>query len=113
METLEERIERIEFYQSLLIKLLDDKLAPFYKMMMEAKLSKKEIQDLLQLCEELSNEYKKQKAEGFVVFTPLLTQFVGMLDPKLEPSKTIEVLATHGNYTPLMQEFKSMIANIQ
>lgn len=113
METLEERIERLEYYQSLVMGLVDDRLAPFYKMIIDAKLTKNDVEELLDLCEELSIKLKEQKAEGLVVFTPLLTHFVGMLHPHLNPEQTINVLMKQGIYTDLMQELKKMVANIQ
>lgn len=113
MESIEERIERLEYYQSLMLPLLEDKLPPFYKLIMEAKLTKKDVIELLKYCEELSIEYKNQKAEGFVGFTPLLTQFVGMLHPNLDPKATIDVLAKERKYTPLMHEFKGIIDTIK
>ena len=112
MESIEDRLERLEYYQSLILPLLGDKLTPFYKLIMDAKLSKKDVEDLLNLCEELSIEYKKQKAEGFISFTPLLTQFVGMLHPRLDLKATIDVLAKERKYTPLMNEFKGIINKI-
>ncbi|WP_010283529.1 DUF1878 family protein [Bacillus timonensis] len=109
METIEERLERLEYYQTLILKLLDDKLSPFYKLIMEAKLTKREVEQLFNTCEELSKEYKIQKAEGLISFTPLLTQFVGMLHPSLDPRTTINALAKERKYTPLMNEFKGII----
>jgi Protein of unknown function (DUF1878) len=112
MESIEERLERLEYYQSLILPLLGDKLSPFHQLIMEAKLTKKDVEDLLDLCEEMSIKYKKQKAEGLICFTPLLTQFVGMLHPHLDPKTTIDVLAKEREYTPLMYEFKGIINKI-
>jgi len=112
MESIEERLERLEYYQSLILPLLRDKLSPLHQLIMEAKLTKKDVEDLLDLCEEMSIEYKKQKAEGLICFTPLLTQFVGMLHPHLDPKTTIDVLAKVRKYTPLMYEFKGIINKI-
>ncbi|WP_077617139.1 DUF1878 family protein [Litchfieldia sinesaloumensis] len=112
MESIEDRLERLEYYQSIILPLLGDKLSPFYQLIMDAQLTKKEVDDLLRICEELSIEYKKQKAEGFVGFAPLLTQFVGMLHPRLHPETTIDVLAKERKYTPLMNEFKGIIDKI-
>src|SRR5690606_17991457 len=112
MESIEERLERLEYYQSLIIPLIEDKLSPFHKIIIEANLSKRDVEDLLDICEELSTEYKKQKAEGFIDFTPLLTQFVGMLHHNLDPETTINVLAQERRYTPLMHEFKGIIDSI-
>ncbi|MDR4887208.1 DUF1878 family protein [Fredinandcohnia sp. QZ13] len=113
METIEERLARLEYYQSLILPLLGEKLPTFYKMIMEAGLSQTDVESLLQTCEEMSIEYKKQKAEGFIGFTPLLTQFVGMLHPHLDPEATINILAQERKYAPLMQEFKGIIDTIK
>ncbi|MFS0824329.1 DUF1878 family protein [Bacillus sp. 1P02SD] len=113
METFEERLARLEFYQSLILPLLGEKLPTFHKMIMEAGLTKTDVEYLLQNCEEMSKEYKKQKAEGFIGFTPLLTLFVGMLHPRLDPKVTINVLAQERKYAPLMEEFKGIIDTIK
>ncbi|THE11079.1 DUF1878 family protein [Bacillus timonensis] len=113
METIEERLARLEYYQSLILSLLGDKLPTFYKMIMEAGLTKTDVEFLLQNCEAMSKEYKKQKAEGFIGFTPLLTQFVGMLHPRLDPKVTIHVLAQESKYAPLMDEFKGIMDAIE
>ncbi|MEH7381570.1 DUF1878 family protein [Bacillus sp. JJ1533] len=113
MESIEERIARLEYYQSLILPLLDDKLPPFYRLIMDAGLTQTDVEALLNACEQLSIDYKKQKAEGFIGFTPLLTQFVGMLHPRLDPEATIDVLAKERKFAPLMHELKGIIDAIK
>lgn len=112
MDSLEERIERLEFYQTLLLDLLGEEQVPVYRLFMKSKLSKKEAVELLSLCEELNNKYQKQKAEGLLVFTPLLTQFVGMLHPKLHPMETVEAFLKQRMFQSVMEELKRMMKEI-
>jgi len=113
MESLERRIERLEYYQRLMFNLLDNEKASFYRLIVEANLTKEDVDELFKLCENLSNEYQKQKAEGLVFFTPLLTQFVGLLHPNLDVGKTVEVLLSQRKYVPLMNEFRKLIEELR
>ena len=109
VESLESRVERLEFYQQLLLETLEKENAEFYKLIVGAKLTKEDVNELYMLCERMNVEFQKQKAEGLVIFTPLLTQFAGLLHPKLNVEKTIEVLLNKGIYVALMKEFKKLL----
>ncbi|MBD8067722.1 DUF1878 family protein [Bacillus sp. PS06] len=109
MESFETRISRLEYYQRLLFQLLDEDKIRFYKLIVESNLQEWEVDDLFKTCELLSKEYKKQKAEGLVIFTPLLTQFINLLHPNLKVEKTVEALLKQGLYIPLMTEFDSLL----
>ncbi len=104
METNEEKILRLEFYQELLLSVLHNSY-PFYALIVKHELTKKEVEEIYLLCTRLHNEYKRQKEEGFLTFLPLLTHFVGMLNYKLDPHKTIDALYEQGIYQELMAEF--------
>jgi hypothetical protein len=112
MDTLEERIARLEYHQSLLLEMIDETKKPFYQLIIKANLTKEEADEVINLCKNLSEEYKKQKAEGLIVFTPLLTQFAGMLHPKLPLEQTIDALLRQNMFVPLMKEFKKIISDI-
>jgi len=109
VESLESRIERLEFYQQLLLETLDRENADFYKLIVGANLTKEEVNALYKLCEDLNVELQMQKAEGLVVFSPLLTQFAGLLHPNLNVERTIEVFLNKGMFIALMQEFKKVL----
>lgn len=109
VESLEARIERLEYYQTLLFDFLDTEKAAFYKLIVKSQLGKNEVNELLNLCEIMDEKFKQQKAEGFVTFTPLLTEFVGMLHSKLEVKEVIDALINHGKYLALMYEFKKLL----
>lgn len=112
MDTIENRIAKLEYYQSLLLEMIDETKKPFYHLIIKANLAKHEVDDVLKLCETLSEEYEKQKAEGFVMFTPLLTHFAGMLHPKLPLDQTIDALLQQNMFVPLMKEFKKLISEV-
>ncbi|MBM7659927.1 hypothetical protein JOC85_000694 [Bacillus mesophilus] len=109
METIEKRIERLEYYQKLMLELVDLESWPLHHLVMKRKLSEEEVEELFYLCEELTVEYKNQKAEGFVGFTPLLQDFIGRLNEKLSPLETIEALHKEQLYQPLMLILKHTI----
>ncbi|MDF0726908.1 DUF1878 family protein [Cytobacillus sp. S13-E01] len=113
MESLEARIERLEYYQALLFELLDVEKIALYKLIVKAQMTKNEVEEFLSLCDKMNEQYKKQKAEGLIVFTPLLTEFVGMLHPNLDAEETVKSLLTHGIYVPLMNEFKKIMNTIK
>ncbi|OIJ21368.1 hypothetical protein BKP45_00895 [Anaerobacillus alkalidiazotrophicus] len=103
METNEEKILKLEFYQELLLSVTNTAY-PFYSLIINNKLSKKEVEEIFYLCKHLNNEYEKQKEEGFVTFFPLLTHFVGMLNYKLDPFQTLGALHDQGIYRDLTNE---------
>ncbi|WP_404431915.1 DUF1878 family protein [Sutcliffiella horikoshii] len=106
---MEERLANLEFYMELLLKQMDRSKYPWDYLIMRGKLSRREVQALNQLCEELSKEMEKQKAEGFVTFSPLLIQFRQALPPDLPLEETITALRTQGHYVPLMDAFQKLI----
>lgn len=106
---MEERLANLEFYMELLLKQLDHSKYPWDYLIMSVKLSKREVQALYRLCEDLSIEMEKQKAEGFVTFSPLLIQFRQALPKDLPLVETISALKTQGHYVPLMEAFQKLI----
>ncbi|MBY6037977.1 YhaI family protein [Fictibacillus nanhaiensis] len=104
METVEERLERLEFYNQLTIESVDLTSYPFFRLVMEKKLTEKEVNDILLLCDELEKTYLMQAEEGFVHYTPLLIHFAGMLTPKLNPRETIQALIHQGKHISLMEK---------
>ncbi|MFN2746920.1 MULTISPECIES: YhaI family protein [Bacillus] len=109
MKSLEQRLERLEFYTRLLLSTLDLSEYPYYKMLIEQGLSEEEAKETEKLCEELTKELEAQKAQGYVMFDHLLTLFAGQLNEKLEVHETIFALHRQGLYKPLMSEFISII----
>jgi hypothetical protein len=104
METVEERLERLEFYNKLTIESVDLTLYPFFRLVMEKKLTEKEVDDIILLCDELEKTFSMQSEEGFVHYTPLLIHFAGMLSPKLKPKETITALLQQEKYISLMNK---------
>ncbi|WNB91448.1 DUF1878 family protein [Bacillus sp. NEB1478] len=104
METVEERLERLEFYNKLTIESVDFSLYPFFRLVMEKKLTEKEVDDIILLCDELEKIFFMQSEEGFVHYTPLLIHFAGMLTSKLNPRETISALLQQDKYITLMNK---------
>jgi hypothetical protein len=104
MESVEERLERLEFYNQLTIKSVDLTRYPFFRLVMEKKLTEEEMRQVIFLCDELEKLFLLQSEEGFVDNMPLLIQFAGMLTPKLKPKETILALLQQGKYISLMEK---------
>ncbi|MCL6586691.1 MAG: YhaI family protein [Anoxybacillus sp.] len=109
---MEDIIAKLTFHRSLLLEMVDETKKPFYHLVVAKNLSKEEVEETISLCEYLSKEYEKQKAEGFTVFTPLLLHFAGMLHPALPLEQTVDALLQQQLFVPLMQEFKKLMATI-
>jgi 1-deoxy-D-xylulose 5-phosphate reductoisomerase len=103
METVEERLERLEFYNQLTIESVDLTSYPFFRLVMEKKLTEQEVNDIIQLCDELEKIFFMQKESGFVHYTHVLIHFAGMLTPKLNPRETILALLHQEKYISLME----------
>ncbi len=113
MESLEERMRKLEYHQRLLLNMVQANRYPFYQLVVEKDLTEGEVEEILSLCGMLNEEYERQAEEGYVSFVMLLTQFVGMLHPRLEPKETIESLYAQGIYKELMRRLKEEAANIK
>nr|WP_010192279.1 DUF1878 family protein [Bacillus sp. m3-13] len=59
---MEERLATLEFYMELLIKQMDRSTFPWDYLIIKGKLSRREVQALYQLCEDLSKEMEKTKS---------------------------------------------------
>lgn len=104
-----ERIQLLEYHQSLLIKLVSNPKLDFYRLIIEKRISEKEVQRLFKLCEEMVRKMDEQKAEGFVYFYPLFTQFSTSLPLTLHADEVIQACLRQKMFAPLMLEFKNYI----
>lgn len=109
MNSIEKRLETLEYYQSLLLKIVEPAKFPFYHLVMSKGLSKEEVEEVLMICEELSRLHEEQKAQGLVIFTDLLTRFAGQLNPKLDLYETIHALHRQNLYSSLMDDFVDLM----
>ncbi len=85
-----------------MIGLVETHRFPFHHLVINKQLSEEEVTSLLLLCEQLTDEYHKQKAEGFVGFSPLLFKFMQCLNSKLSAFEVIDSLYQEELYVPLM-----------
>lgn len=104
METIEERVERLEYYNRLTVQSINLKTYPFYTLVMEKQLAKAEVEDVLSLCNDLQKRFEVQMENGYVQYLPLLLHFVGMLNPKLRPLDTIQALRMQAIHPELMDK---------
>lgn len=109
----EDRIKTLEFHQELLLEMVDTDKFPFYYLIIKHKVSKQEVIDLLDLCEELNKKYEEQRENGFLHFTPLLVQYVGMLPSVLKPRESIVALRKQNYYPLLMEKLLETIDQIE
>ncbi|EMT46790.1 YhaI family protein [Anoxybacillus flavithermus] len=107
--SIEQRIEKLEYYCSLMLDMISPEKKPFYALVIRYGLTKKEVEDTLRLCEQLTEQYKQQKEEGFVIFTSLFTEFASALHPNLPLAETIDALQKQQLFVPLMNEFQQLL----
>ena len=101
-----ERIKRLEYHQSLLLKMSRSSTDAFYKLIIEKSLDEKEVKGIYKVCAQLSKELQEQKAEGFVYFHPLFQKFDQQLHHRLQAEEVINACLMNGLYTPLLKELK-------
>ncbi len=106
---MEERLATLEYYMELLMKQMDLTRFPWDGLIIRVRLTRREVEFIYNTCETLSMEMEKQKAEGFVTFSPLLIQFREALPSSLPWEETIHALRSQGLYTSLMDEFHKLI----
>ncbi|MEH7522964.1 DUF1878 family protein [Bacillus sp. JJ1503] len=99
------RMNKLEYQQKLLLKMIENRNLEFFKLIVEKSLAEREVEDFYRLCEELSIELEEQKAEGFVYFHPLYNKFTYRLHKDLEPKEAVQACLKQGLFIPLMDEF--------
>lgn len=113
MGEVEKRLKKIEYHQQLLLEMIQTQSFPAYRLIVKSDLSEEEVEEIFQLCEELSDKFKQQKEEGFVYFIPLLTQFIDSLNNKLDPEETINAFLGQEIFVPLMEILKKSLAMVK
>ncbi|MBS4177508.1 DUF1878 family protein [Lederbergia citrea] len=103
MDKLWSKIERLEYHQKLLLKMIKSEGHEFDRLIIEKNLDEKETAEFYLLCEELSKEAQKQKADKFVFFAPLFIEFLYKLNPKLEAVEVIDACLKQNIYPQLMK----------
>nr|WP_295971171.1 DUF1878 family protein [uncultured Bacillus sp.] len=106
MDSILEKIRRLEYHQSLLLKMLQQSTDDFYKLIIEKSLGEEEVRRFQRNCDRLSMKLKEQKAEGFIYFHPLFKEFIMILPPGIQAEEVIKACIKQGLYLPLMMELK-------
>ncbi|MBS4188771.1 DUF1878 family protein [Bacillus sp. FJAT-49705] len=109
MHYLLEKIDRLEYQNKLLLKIIENNNQEFYKLVIKNSLAEKEVSAFIYLCEDLSKKLEEQKAEGFVYFHPLFNKFTQHLHPRLEPKEVVKACIKQSLYLPLMKEFQNYL----
>ncbi|MGM9927195.1 MAG: DUF1878 family protein [Bacillus sp. (in: firmicutes)] len=109
MENWQKKIETLEFHQQLLLRMLKNSKEQLYYLIIQKKLTKSETEQLLKLCDDLSIELERQKAEGFVTFYPLLTELKANLHPAISSEELVDACIQQGIYTELMRTIQPLL----
>lgn len=109
MGYVDEKVEELEYYMSLLLMTLDKHEFPFFYLVMSRKVKKREIETLLHTCERLSESLHIQKQEGFLCYESLFQEFQVVVPPILEVQETIEALEGQKLYKSLISELKKYL----
>jgi len=110
MENFEDRLKRMEYYQSLLLQMSQKEGFAFYHLIIENQLTEEEVAKFYELCESLCKEYEDLKAEKFVFYSPLFIKFKERLNPKLDPKEVIMACINQKIFPELMQTLKKNIS---
>lgn len=109
MERLEDRVEQLEYYLSLLIQSMDRNKYPFYYLAMSKNLSKQDIENFLKTCEILNNRIEKQKEEGLIHFEVTFNEFKDAIPSTLQIEEIISTMHLQGIFKHLVKEVKKYI----
>lgn len=108
----EDRLSTLEFHLQLLLDMVDTNQYPFYQLIIKNGVSKYEMNSLITFCEELNKKYEEQREEGFVDFTLLLVQYVGMLPSVLNPKESLIALKKQSYFPELMSTLLTALDKI-
>lgn len=109
MEKMLKKIAKLEYHQSLLLQMLENSEKDFYKLVIKHSLSEEDVNQLYQLCDQLTIELEEQKAEGFVNFQSLYDFFKQSLHPRLNEVEVIKSCLSQNLFVDLMNELKKYI----
>lgn len=109
MEELLQRIERLEYHQKLIIDILVETDKAFTKLIVYKNLSKDEVREFHNLCENMNKKIEEQKAEGLLNFHPLLKEFSEKINRKLDVNETISACLRENLHAQLMSELKKYL----
>ena len=104
-----EKINKLEYHQRLLLKIVENPNMAFFKLVIENSLEEGDVEEFLNLCEKMDNEWEEQKAEGFVHFLPLFKKFCIQLHSRLHPEMVIHACIKQKLFLPLMEELKKYV----
>ena len=110
MEDLKKRVEQLEFQQQLLMKMLTHTDDQLYYLFIKKNLTKAEAERLMEHCERLSIDFEKQKAEGFVTFSPLLCDLKKNLPADISLEELITACLQQGIFVPFMQQMQKELS---
>ncbi|HHY74451.1 MAG TPA: DUF1878 family protein [Bacillus bacterium] len=113
MGEIKKRLKKIEYHQRLLLEMIQTQNFPVYRLIVKNDLSEEEVEELFKLCDDLTIQYEQQKEEGFVYFMPLLTQFINLVNKKLDPEETIHAFLEQKMYVTLMEVLKKTLTIAQ
>ena len=108
---LYEKVSRLEYHQRLLLEMLTGSTYQFNKLIIEKSLTEKEVDEFFKICDDLSNQLKEQKEEGFVYFHPLFEKLKTSLHPNLDMQEVIYACLGQQLYVPLMTELRKYFTN--
>jgi hypothetical protein len=109
LDILLEKINRLEYHQSLLLKMISKSDYQFDKLIVEKSLSKQDVEMFFAKCDELIAALEEQQAEGFVYFESLFKEFKEALHPNLKAEEVVQACLRQQLFLPLMLEFKKFI----
>lgn len=106
---LHARVNLLEYHQRLLLKMLASPNLEFYRLIIENGISEQEVQSFNQICEGLNKKMEEQKAEGFLNFHPLFSEFLYSLPAKFDVKEVVQSCLDQDLYEPLFREFKKCL----
>ncbi|MBP2241076.1 hypothetical protein J2Z40_001638 [Cytobacillus eiseniae] len=106
IQKIVEKIQKLEYHQQLLLKVIENNHCCFYKLIVEKSLGEKEVKEFEENCEKMSMKMEEQKAEGLVYFHPLYIEFKSLLHPVFKAEDVIMACIKQRLYLPLMEELR-------
>ena len=104
MRSTHEEIETLRYHQQLLLNIISNPGAKLDYLFVKKNFTKKEAEELLQVCEALSKRYEMEKAEGYLNFRPLFSQLEQRMNTKMTIKECIEACLSQGLYVAFMTE---------
>ena len=106
MDKVDQELNTLRFHHECLARAIRNPDRVLDLLFVEKNFSRREAEELFQLCDRLNKDYETEKAAGYVYFQPLLEKLRIGISTKLTVPELTDACQRQGVYSAFMIEMK-------